>query len=83
MLSIGRAGPGYYGAAEEGGNIVKLKKDFGVRALIAVMIISGVFGLAFYLATKDKLPNEILAGLAGVISTLAGFYFGTSAKKSE
>jgi len=80
MLSIGRAGPADYGDPEEGGNSVKLKQDFGVRALIAILLIVGVFVLAGYLAVRNRLPSEVLTVLVSTISTLAAFYFGARTK---
>ena|GEM_PF-6583895 len=60
----------------------RLKKDFGVRALIAVMVVILTYTLIFYLAYTKALPKESMIGLLATLNLVIGFYFGRSSAKT-
>ena len=66
---------------------VKLIKDFGIRALMAVIAGAGLYGLLFYIViTKELEPTTLLALIAvaqAPFLTALAFYFGERKAKKE
>lgn len=61
----------------------KLKQDFGVRALIAVLLIVGVFSIVGMLMWQGKVSNDVVLTLVGTlvatVNSVVIFYFGVRA----
>ena len=54
MISVGRAGPADYGEPEKGGNTMfdRLKRDLGIRAILALILVTAFIGIVFLLLIK-------------------------------
>lgn len=59
---------------------MKLFRDFGVRALIALIALLGGFGVVFFILSRFELePSTLVAIIAVAVtpgSTALAFYFG-------
>ena len=57
---------------------MKLVKDFGVRALLMVMLVAPVsFGIPYCIVTHDiELLKTLLAVTGGLVGSVVAFYFG-------
>jgi len=59
---------------ETGTRISKLKRDFGVRALLGTLVVAPSVGALAYLAIRGS--GEALTALATMGSAVMAFYFG-------
>jgi len=64
---------------------MKLFKDFGVRALIAVIACLGGFGVVLYILSHFEFDPATLVAIIAVVmtpfSTALAFYFGQKKKE--
>lgn len=65
----------------------RLKKDFGVRALIAVLLIVGVFALVGMMLMHGKEPDKVVitlvATLVATVNSVVLFYYGTRSGQQD
>ena len=57
---------------------MKLKKDFGVRALMGVLVLTPAVATLCYVAVQGS--PEALTALVAMSMAIIGFYFGTRSK---
>lgn len=66
---------------------MKLSKDFGVRALLALVAAIGYYALLFIVIVRFNLSEETMIGLLGGASSpwllAMGFYFGSHVASRE
>ncbi len=69
MMTVGRAGPADYGDPEKGGNKVeRLKKDLGIRALLAlILVVAGVALVTLAMLTGKNIPEAFLTMVGMVV----------------
>ena len=53
---------------------MKLAQDFGVRALLATLIVAPGIGVLVYLSVIGN--REALIALVSIISAVVGYYYG-------
>ena len=53
---------------------MKLKQDFGIRALLATIVVTIATGVLAYLSIIGS--SEALVALVATISAVIGYYFG-------
>jgi len=70
MISVGKAGPANYGEVKR---VERLKRDFGIRALLAFELITATIIFTGISMIKQVNIPEAFMGLAAFA---AGFYFG-------
>lgn len=59
---------------------MKLKQDFGVRALLATIAVSGAVGITFLIVIQGHV--ELGVGfIGGLAMAVVGFYFGSGGSK--
>lgn len=57
---------------------MKLVRDFGVRALMGLLVLTPAIATLCYLAVKNS--PEALVAIVAMSTAIVGFYFGTRSK---
>lgn len=67
MISVGRAGPADYGDSEGGIMVERLKKDLGIRAVLAIVLVVAAVGLVTVSMITGKNVPEAFMTMAGMV----------------